>query len=107
MRGNRACRVDANHGDIVAALKAIGCSVCDLSAVGGGCPDLLVGIGQPGEGKGGLVLIEVKDGSKPESRQKLTPEQAIFRSEWRGPLFVVNSVASAISVVNRMRSGRT
>jgi hypothetical protein len=38
----RAAKVDANHGEIVKALRSAGCGVLDLSAVGNGCPDLLV-----------------------------------------------------------------
>ncbi len=101
----RAARTDTNHRDIVDALRAIGCSVCDLSGAHNGIPDLLVGIGPQGEGVGKNILIEVKDGTKPPSKQKLTAEQAIFHKSWRGPLFVVNSVERALEVVNRARSG--
>jgi hypothetical protein len=56
----RAAKVDANHADIVKALRAAGCGVLDLSKVGNGCPDLLVHAGV-------TVLMEIKDGSKPPS----------------------------------------
>ena len=36
-------RTDANHQEIVAALQTIGATVQDLSQVGAGCPDILVG----------------------------------------------------------------
>ncbi len=87
----RAARVDANHAAIVAALRAAGCSVLDLSAVGGGCPDLAVGVA------GRTVLIEVKDGAKPPSARALTPHQVRWHADWRGgPVAVVCDVESAI-----------
>lgn len=90
-----ARRVDDNHGEVKAALLAIGCSVCDLSAVGGGVNDLLVGY------RGRNVLIEVKDGRKPPSARSLTPAQVIFRAEWRGQYDVATSVEEAIAAVQR------
>jgi hypothetical protein len=47
---------DANHGDVVRALEAVGCTVVDLSMVGGGCPDLLV----YRRSTGLLRLLEIK-----------------------------------------------
>lgn len=38
----RAARVDANHAEIVAALRDRGCLVQSLAALGHGVPDLLV-----------------------------------------------------------------
>ena len=96
----RACKRDANHRDIVDALRAIGCSVADTGGAGDGFPDIVVGI------PGNVILMEIKDGDKPPSAQKLTPEQQIFHTEWRGPIHIVNSVARAISVVNEYRRGK-
>ena len=39
----RAAKIDENQPEIVDALRAMGCSVTILSAVGNGCPDILVG----------------------------------------------------------------
>ncbi len=97
----RAARQDANHGAVRDALRAVGCSVLDLSGVGDGCPDLLVGIrgvtGLPSV----LVLMEVKDGDKVPSKQKLTKAQNQFFMEWGEdfPLYTVNSVDAALQVV--------
>lgn len=99
MRTSRACRTDGNQSDIIAALEAIGCSVADTSKAGDGFPDLVVGIA------GHNLLIEVKNGEKYPSEQKLTPKQQIFHTEWRGPICTVNSVAQAIDAVNRVRRG--
>jgi hypothetical protein len=74
----QAAKIDANQPDIVKALKDAGMSVQILSAVGKGVPDLLVGF------RGVNVLIEVKDGAKPLSAQKLTDDQANWHGAWAG-----------------------
>ena len=84
----RAARVDANHAEIVKAARSVGASVADLSAVGSGCPDLLIGLARSGQN----YLVEVKDGSKSPSRRVLTPDQAQFHREWQGPICVIESV---------------
>lgn len=67
-RGHPA-RTDGNHGTIKAVLRDIGARVIDLSAVGCGCPDLAVLY------RGRTIWIEVKDGMKPPSARRLTPDQ--------------------------------
>ncbi len=52
----RAANVDRNQPEIVAALRAAGATVEYLHAVGGGCPDLLVGY------RGANYVLEVKEG---------------------------------------------
>ena len=89
----RAARQDANHREIVQALRGIGASVADLSRLGGGVCDLLVGY------RAKNLLLEVKDGKKPPSARKLTPDQQAFRDDWRGQLAVVTSVDEALAVV--------
>jgi len=89
----RAAKVDANHKQIVTALRRCGCSVQDLSAVGEGCPDLLVGVG------GKNLLLEVKDGEKRASERKLTPHQVEWHGRWKGQKCVVTSVDEALAVV--------
>ena len=84
--------MDANQSAVVAALRAIGCEVFVASHIGKGFPDLMV---LPPGGKRGPLLMEVKDGSKPPSAQKLTPDQVKFHSYW--PVVVVNSVDAAIA----------
>ena len=94
----RAAKVDDNQSEIVNALRSMGCTVQLLHNVGKGCPDLLAGI------SGFNVLIEVKDGNKPPSAQKLTIDQVIWHDEWRGQVQVVKSVEHAIRLVNYYRS---
>lgn len=90
----RAAKVDANQTEIVQALRQIGAVVQSLAAVGNGCPDLLVGY------RNRLFLLEVKDGSKPPSAQKLTPDQVEWHRVWQGHVVVVNGVESAIAAIN-------
>lgn len=91
----RAARTDANHAEIIHALRAIGASVADTSAVGQGFPDIVVGM------RGRNWLIEIKDGAKSASERKLTQAQLEFKATWRGHWAVVTSSAEAIEVVTR------
>lgn len=91
----RAAKLDANHAAVVAALRAIGASVADTSAVGRGFPDIVVGM------RGRNWLIEIKDGAKRASERKLTSAQNEFKATWRGHWAVVTSAAEAIDVVTR------
>ena len=89
----RAAKVDANQRQVVAALRGAGATVQLLHAVGEGCPDLLVGH------LGVNYLLEVKDGQKPPSAQKLTPQQEIWHRDWRGHRVVVNSPEAALAAI--------
>lgn len=90
----RAARTDANQSEIVDALRKCGATVQSLAAVGDGVPDLLVGLA------GMNLLIEVKDGSKPPSGRKLTPDQEAWHAAWGGaPVFVVTCVDQAVQMV--------
>lgn len=91
----RAAKVDANQSEIIAALRRIGATVQPLHAVGAGCPDLLVGW------RGMTSLLEIKDGSKPPSARKLTPDQVKWHAEWQGHVAVVESVKEAIEAIMR------
>ena len=93
----RAARTDANQAEIVKALRAIGASVHDTSAVGQGFPDLVAGF------RGRNWLIECKDGRKPPSARKLTPDQIEFKAAWRGHWAVVNSPEEALEIVGRVQ----
>ncbi len=84
----RAAKVDANQSAIVDALRAAGCSVQSLAAVGKGCPDLLVARGKVN------ILLEVKDATG-----KLTPDQKTWHEGWRGRAHVVRTVDEALSVL--------
>lgn len=84
-------KIDANQTQVVEALRAAGATVQSLATIGKGCPDLLVGY------RGVTVLLEVKDGRKPASQQKLTLDQEKWHSNWGGGILaVVNSPDAAL-----------
>lgn len=90
----RRGRVDANHPEIVRALRQVGATVESLASVGGGVPDLLVGF------HGLTVLLEVKDGTRRPSERKLTEAEEAFRRDWRGgPALVVGSIGAALEAI--------
>jgi Holliday junction resolvase len=87
----RAAKIDANQEQVVSALRAAGVRVLSLAAVGKGVPDLLCSF------RGLLILLEVKDGQKPPSARKLTPDQIEFHREWKDvPLYVVENPWDAL-----------
>ena len=84
-------QVDSNQDDIVQALRASGCTVTVLSAVGGGVPDLLVGRDNKN------YLFECK-----LPGAKLTPHQVVFHREWRGQKVIVYSIEEALNVLRNL-----
>lgn len=91
----RAAKIDANQPEIVAALRAIGATVAVTSTIGQGFPDICVGY------KSRNVLFEIKDGDKPPSAQKLTPDQIEFHAAWKGEIAVITSAAEAVDYLLR------
>lgn len=89
----RAGRVDANQAETVKALRDAGMSVCILSSMGKGVPDLLVGW------RGLNCLLELKDGSKPPSAQVLTKDEQDWHGAWAGQLRTVRTPEEAVLVV--------
>ena len=80
---------DANQPEIVRALKACGASVVDLHAMGGGCPDLLVGY------RGKDYKMEVKT-----AKGELRDSQEDFARDWKGsPVIVVRSTVEALTAI--------
>ena len=86
----RAAKIDANQPAVVKAFRDAGASVTLLHRVGEGCPDAVVGW------RGVNLLVEIKDGDKPPSAQKLTPAQQDWHRDWRGQCCVVNSPQAAL-----------
>lgn len=89
----RAAKVDANQAEIVEALRAVGCSVQDLSSVGQGVTDLLIGC------SGVNLLIEVKT-----TEGTYTPAQIKWHAAWRGQRSTVRSIDEALALVEAIRS---
>ena len=90
-----ACKVDDNQREIVKKLRKIpGVTVSITSALGDGFPDIVVGY------KGVNHLIEIKDGSKPPSRRKLTPAEGKFHGLWTGRVEICNSFEEVLKTLN-------
>lgn len=89
----RAARIDANQNEIVCALRGVGATVAITSMVGAGFPDIVVGY------RGQNYMIEIKDGSKPPSRRRLTDDEQKFHDLWRGTVIVVNNIDEALQLL--------
>lgn len=92
----RAARIDSNKRDIVAALRAVDCSVYDLKQP----LDLLVGRA------GKTLLMEIKAPAGPRggtSGRKHTDAQALFLQGWNGgPVATVDCVNAALRAVGAL-----
>ena len=86
-------RTDANQNEIVQALRRVGASIAITSSMGKGFVDLVAGY------RGVNYLIEIKDGSKPPSARRLTPDEQEFHDLWRGAVIVVNDVDEALKAI--------
>lgn len=89
-----AKRIDDNQREIVKTLRSLGASVQILSDVGKGCPDIIVGI------FGINFLIEIKNGKKPPSAQRLTEKEQLFFDSWKGQVCIIKSPDEAINFIN-------
>lgn len=88
-----AKRIDANQAEIIKAFESLKCQVVVI----GEPVDLIVYM--PLNGVWQNVFVEIKDGSKPKSAQKLTRQQIEFFDNWRGPKIVVRSVDDVIAAL--------
>lgn len=87
-------RKDANHDEIVRFLRDCGATVQTLHQVGNGTPDLLVGW------RGVNLLVEVKDGAKPPSKRRLTPDEDQWHIAWDGQVAIVESTDDVWKLLN-------
>lgn len=81
----RAARVDDNQKEIVEAFRKLGWSVLIISQLKN-CCDIIV------SKNGRTIAVEIKDGKKPPSAQKLTEGELKFKESWQGEYKIVNSV---------------
>ena len=84
----RRARVDANHAEVRSALRAAGWTVVDCAGVGSGFPDLLIAK------HGRVLMVEIKDGAKVPSKQKLTEDEVQFHALMAAAGVVVSVVTS-------------
>lgn len=97
----RAAKRDANHGEIVTTFERLGCTVFETDRVGGGWPDLVVGV------LGVSFLVEIKNPETHYGRAGLNGNQSAFARDWRGgPVHVCCSTDEAVALVQNWRSRR-
>lgn len=88
-----AARVDANQTEIVKALRRVGASVLIISQLKN-CFDILVGY------NGVNFIMEIKDGSQPLSKRKLTEGELKFKDNWKGgEYYIIESVEDALNTI--------
>jgi len=88
---------DANHHEIVDALKAAGGYVIDMSHVGGGFPDLIVGAHQK------TILVEIKNPKTAYGKRGLNKNQIKWKEKWLGgPYCVIDSVEAATRAIKML-----
>lgn len=95
-----APRVDENQTATVKRLRKMGADVMCLHAVGGGCPDLIVGYKELN------LLIELKDGKKKPSQRRLTLAQQEFFRNWPGQKAIAYSPEGAERIVRNLGKGQ-
>lgn len=88
-------RVDANHWSVVATFKRLGWFVVSTADMGSGFPDLFVA-------KSGVMRqIEVKDGAKPPSKRKLTPDEVVYHRDLAAvgcPVLIIESDQQVVEI---------
>lgn len=91
MRGR--LRKDANHKEIVDALLAVGCSVIDMSKLGGGVPDIAACW------RGVWYVMEIKNPKTGYGRKGMNSRQKEWAAAHPAPVHVVKSVDEALQAI--------
>jgi hypothetical protein len=94
----RRGKPDANQAAIIEALRGIPeCSVLVLSAVGRGCPDLLVGY------RGANLLVEIKNPAHDkvggQAMDETRARQQKFRDGWKGAVIRATGLKEIITAM--------
>ncbi len=90
----RAAKIDANQNEIVKTIRKIGATVLITSQLKN-CFDILVGC------NGINYIMEIKDGSLPPSKKRLTDGELKFKESWNGgEYYIVESVEQAIKIIS-------
>jgi len=84
MSFRRAAKVDANQPEIVKAFREFGWYVLIISQLKN-CCDIIV------SRDGRTIAVEIKDGEKPPSQQKLSEGELKFQREWLGEYEIIRS----------------
>lgn len=84
-----AKRVDSNQKSLFSLWRKLGATVQDLSKVGKGCPDCIVGFRDVN------YLVEIKDGSRYPSERRLTEDEFKWHRHWAGQVCVIENTDQA------------
>ncbi len=87
----------------MAKFRDLGATVLILSEMGKGVPDLIVGVIHPTKyWLNKLFFVEVKDGDKPPSQQKLTIPERNFIDKWASFVYIINSEKQVEELMNTL-----
>lgn len=90
-----ARKVDKNHAEIVKFFQDNGATVLDLSRVGKGCPDILIGINNR------MAFVEIKR----DDKAKFTDDQVKFMQTWKGgTISRIQDIEGANRLLNLLKS---
>ncbi len=96
----RISRIDRNQPDIVRHLRANHWSVHITSTLRGGFPDAIAAR------DGFTAVVEIKDGGKPPSAQRLTLDEQSFKNSWQGVYIIATSPEDALMRLEAAREGK-
>lgn len=89
----RASKVDDNQVKIVHAFRKLGYTVHHCHGLGQGFPDIIICAPD-----GTMELIEIKDGAKVPSAQKLTDQEERFHNNWPRKVYIINSIEAVLQL---------
>jgi len=90
-----ATKKDFNHNELTGWFEDCGCSVMDLSAVGGGMPDAIIGL------RGVNYFVEYKNPDTAYGRKGLNENQSTFAKWWTGgDVHIVRTQEDVVNFVN-------
>ena len=94
----RIKKTDSNHKELMDMIRKIpNTSVFSTHTLGKGFPDIVIGY------KGMNYLVEIKDGNKPKSAQKLTVDEIKFHEHWKGQIITCNNFDCIIQMLNGLQ----
>ena len=87
----RAARIDKNQPEIVKLFRKLGWYVLIISQLKN-CCDIIV------SKNGRTIAVEIKDGEKPPSQQKLSAGELKFKDEWKGEYRLITCIDDVIAI---------
>jgi len=87
----RAARIDRNQPEIVKLFRKLGWYVLIISQLKN-CCDIIV------SKNGRTIAVEIKDGEKTPSQQKLSTGELKFKDEWQGEYMLINCIDDVLSI---------